>query len=115
VLDARIVSIAREYLRDIDRRGIPVRFGVLYGSWATGRVHEWSDIDLVVVSPHFDGGIRRPDINLLWKTAALVDSRIEPVACGERQWLEDDASAIIEIARREGERISLEDAVGPRI
>jgi predicted nucleotidyltransferase len=112
MLDARIVSIAREYLRGIDRRGIPVRFGVLYGSWATGRVHEWSDIDLVVVSPYFDGGIR--DISLLWKTAALVDSRIEPVACGERQWLEDDASAIIEIARREGERISLEEAVGPR-
>jgi predicted nucleotidyltransferase len=83
MLDARIVGSAREYLSGVDRQGIPVRFGVLYGSWATGRVHEWSDI--------------------------------EPVACGERQWVEDDASAIIEIARREGARISLEDAVGPRI
>jgi len=34
--------------------------------------------------------------------------RIEPIACGEREWLEDDSRAIIEIARREGEVITLE-------
>jgi len=105
MVDPRILSTVRRYLRGVDEQGIPVRFGVLYGSWATGRVHEWSDIDLIVVSPRFDGDVRRTDIDLLWRLAAAIDSRIEPVPCGERQWAEDDASAIIEIARREGERV----------
>jgi len=30
---------------------------------------------------------------------------IQPIPCGEKQWAEDDSSAIIEMARREGERI----------
>jgi hypothetical protein len=44
---------------------------------------------------------------MLWRLAAQTDSRIEPIPCGERQWLEDDASAIIEIARREDETITI--------
>jgi hypothetical protein len=32
-----------------------------------------------------------------------VDSRIEPIPCGSRQWREDDSSVIIETARKEGE------------
>jgi hypothetical protein len=46
---------------------------------------------------------------LLWRLAARTDSRIEPVPCGEQQWQEDTSSAIVEIARREGERIALEE------
>jgi len=38
---------------------------------------------------------------------AKSNSRIEPIPCGERQWEEDSSSAIVEIARREGETVSL--------
>ena len=37
-------------------------------------------------------------MNLLWHIAARTDSRIEPIAVGERQYETDDSSAIIEIA-----------------
>ena len=33
---------------------------------------------------------------------AQTDSRIEPVGVGERQWQEDTASLLVEMARREG-------------
>ena len=56
---------------------------------------------LVVVAPRFDGEISRGDASLLWRVAARTDSRIEPIPCGERQWAEDQSSAILEIARRE--------------
>ncbi len=36
--------------------------------------------------------------------------RNAPCPCGERQWEEDSSSAIVEIARREGETISLGEA-----
>ena len=61
----------------------------------------------MVVSSRFDGPRDRRDVDLLWRLAARIDSRIEPVPCGEKQWEEDDSSAIVEIARREGKRVDL--------
>ncbi len=107
--DESIVRVVRQYLEALVRQGIPVRFGVLFGSQVRGHPDLWSDIDLLVVSPRFDDERRRDDVNLLWRVAARTDSRIEPVAVGQRQFEEDDRSAIIEIARREGLIVS----VGP--
>lgn len=64
---------------------------------------------MLAVSPRFDYERRREDVNLLWRIAARTDSRIEPIAVGQRQFEEDDSSAIIEIARREGQKIPLAD------
>jgi hypothetical protein len=63
----------------------------------------------LVVSPKFDGEHRREDIEQLWVIAAHTDSRIEPIPVGARQFEEDDSSAIIEIARREGQVIPIND------
>ena len=105
MLDAAVIDAVRSYLRAARDHGIPVSFGVVFGSFAIGRAGQWSDIDLVVVSPRFDGPRSRDDVKLLWRLAARTDNRIEPIACGERQWRQDDSSAILEIARREGQRV----------
>ena len=108
MVDQSITTTTRDYLRALQRQGIAIRFGVIFGSWARGAAQRWSDIDLVVVSPQFDNMTSRQYVDLLWCQAARVDSRIEPIACGERQWEEDDSSVVLDIARREGERIVLE-------
>ncbi|MBI2432471.1 MAG: nucleotidyltransferase domain-containing protein [Candidatus Hydrogenedentes bacterium] len=107
MVTAEVVESVQGYLRAVEAKGIPVAFGVVYGSHAKGVPHEWSDIDLVVVSRRFDEAKDREDIYKLWRVAAETDSRIEPIACGERAWQEDDSSIIIEVARREGEKITL--------
>ena len=107
MVDPSIINSIRKYLKTINNEGIAVRFGIVFGSQTTGQMDRWSDIDLLVVSPRFDGMRNRRDIDLMWRLAARTDNRIEPIPCGERQWNEDDSSAIIEIARREGEKISL--------
>jgi hypothetical protein len=38
----------------------------------------------------------------LWQATTATNGYIEPVACGERRWQEDDGSPILEIARHEG-------------
>jgi predicted nucleotidyltransferase len=107
MVDESIVKVVRRYLQALVEQGIPVYQGVVFGSQARGHTHAWSDIDLLVVSPQFDDERRREDVNLLWRTAARVDTRIEPIAVGQRQFEEDDSSAIIEMARREGQVIPL--------
>jgi predicted nucleotidyltransferase len=106
MVDESVVNAVRAYLRKLQDHGLFVCFGVIFGSQARGEAGPWSDIDLLVVSPRFDAMRDREDINTLWRIAARTDSRIEPLPCGERQWQEDDSSAIVEIARREGQRIS---------
>jgi hypothetical protein len=109
MVDESVVQIVQQYLRSLSLQGIPVEYGIVFGSQSTGRPDKWSDIDLLVVSKSFDRERQRSDINLMWRVAAHVDSRIEPIPVGQRQFEEDDSSAIIEIARREGQKIPLAD------
>jgi predicted nucleotidyltransferase len=103
MLEQSVLKTVEAYIAAVRKKGITVDHAVVFGSQVTGQAHAWSDIDLLVVSPQFDNMKDRSGINLLWRLAARVDSRIEPVACGSRQWRDDDASAIIEIARQQGE------------
>ena len=110
MVNESIVKSVRNYLKTVQEKGIDVRFGIVFGSHVAGRSGTWSDIDVLVVSPLFDGRRNRRDVDLLWRVAARSDSRIEPIPCGERQWNEDSSSAIVEIARREGEPILINEA-----
>jgi len=111
MVEKSIVTSVQNYISALLERGIPVSFCMVFGSHARGETHEWSDIDLLVVSPIFDGGYPREKVFQLWRTAAVTDNRIEPIPCGEKQWEEDDVSTIVEVARREGIRVALPAAV----
>ena len=87
--------------------GIPVRFGVIFGSRVTGGAGEDSDIDLIVVSPDFDGKPDRKKVGRLWYAASETDYRIEPIPCGEKQWLEDESTPVIEAARQNGQMVTV--------
>ena len=105
MVDPSVAIIVRKYLHNLRQQGIPIAYGIVFGSQALGNADQWSDIDLLVVSPRFDRDRKRVDIDLLWRTAAQTDSRIEPIPVGQEQFLTDDSSALIEIARREGQII----------
>jgi len=104
-----VTGIIRRYLQQLTKIGVGVAYGVVFGSQVRGNTNDWSDIDLVVVSNRFDEPYSREDVQQLWRVAAKVDSRIEPIAAGEKEFEENDSRAILEIARREGEKIYLEN------
>ncbi len=104
--DKTVVKSIQKYLRAVEQKGIPVKYGVLFGSYARGQQHEWSDIDLLVVSPRYDKKWTHKDWAKLWLIAADTDIRIEPIPVGEKQFRNSRDSLIIEIARREGQIIS---------
>jgi predicted nucleotidyltransferase len=102
VVETAVVESIHHYLALLAEQGIPVLFGVVYGSQVNGTSHEWSDIDLLVVSRRFDQTRSREEWANLWFLASRVDPRIEPIPCGEIQWREDDSNLIIDVARKEG-------------
>ena len=96
------IDTIRLYLSKLPGVGIPVVAGVLYGSFARGEELPDSDIDLLVVSPAFDGSKDSHLVDALWHMTWRVDSRIEPVPVGVREFAEDQSSPLIGMARREG-------------
>ncbi len=108
-----IVKAVQGYLQALALQNIPVKFGVLFGSHARNAARVDSDIDVVIVSSLFDRDKSLDKRLQLWRVAAKVDGRIEPIACGLIQWDEDAVSTIIEIARREGKLIYPELAMQP--
>ncbi len=110
MVEPEIVRVIQDYLAAVRRSGLQANRAVLFGSYARGEAQPDSDIDILVIAPEFDAPYDRTRVDLLWTVRAHTDSRIEPIAVGERQWQEDDARAIIEIARREGQEISIRSA-----
>ena len=113
MVKTEIINAVERYLASLPAFGIHARQAVLFGSFARGFGDRDSDIDLVVIAPEFDGNPEIALVKKLWRAASRSDNRIEPIPCGERQWVEDDSRAIIEIARREGQRIAAEGSPQP--
>ena len=105
MVEKAIVNTLQSYLTELASQNIPVEFGVLFGSQVRNSANENSDIDIVIVSSLFDRNKSLDKRLQLWRVAAKMDSRIEPIACGLHQWNEDTVNTIIEIARREGQII----------
>ena len=102
MVESTITSAIKRYVLALSTFGIHTNRLVLFGSFARGDADEWSDIDLVVIAPEFDGPRELTLVEKLWLATASADNRIEPIPCGELEWETDGARPILEIARREG-------------
>ena len=100
VADA-VIETVRRYLSALPPLGIHASKAILFGSFACGQTDEYSDIDLIVIAPEFDGSRELSLVKALWQATAS-DNRIEPIPCGEQEWETDQGRPILEIARREG-------------
>ena len=101
MVEETVRTIVQRYLAGLPFFGIHASRAVLFGSSACGRADEYSDIDLIVIAPEFDGSREISLVKGLWRTTA-GDNRIEPIPCGEHEWETDQSHPILEIARREG-------------
>ena len=106
MVEDTIISVVKRYLKALESVGIHAHCAVLFGSFAKGRPDEYSDIDLIVIAPEFDGSREFDKVKNLWRTTVFTDNRIEPIPCGEKEWETDRSRPILEIARREGMVIS---------
>ena len=101
MLNKEVKKVISKYLQVLRENGIPVRYGIVFGSYVRGAQTRDSDIDLLLISPLFDR-YRRKYVGKIWRLAGDVDLRIEPIPVGEKKFKTDDVSVIYEVARREG-------------
>ncbi|MBI4224334.1 MAG: nucleotidyltransferase domain-containing protein [Deltaproteobacteria bacterium] len=48
-----VKGVVAEFRRELEKRGISVDRMILFGSYASGKPHPWSDIDVCVLSGQF--------------------------------------------------------------
>jgi predicted nucleotidyltransferase len=49
------IDAVRNYANEINQAGVHLRKVILFGSFARGTQHEWSDIDVALVADNFTG------------------------------------------------------------
>ncbi len=68
-------QVLKAYRRKLEEK-IRVEKMILFGSYARGKPHDYSDVDLAVISPDFHGGTER-DFLLLARAAREITPLIE--------------------------------------
>jgi uncharacterized protein len=92
-----VLDILRRFGCALETRGVRTERMVLFGSYATGTYHEWSDIDVVVVSDDFVGMGYWDRITILSDAICELRAPIEAVAKTVEEW-ESGASLIVAFA-----------------
>jgi len=105
MVDKKIIDIVKKYLNILSQEGIVISKAYIYGSQVHGTATEESDIDLMLVSPIFDENTDKY-APVLWLSTRKASYKIEPIAVGQKRFLSDDRSPLIEIVRQEGIEIA---------
>jgi predicted nucleotidyltransferase len=69
-------EVLMNYRKGLEKKKIRVQQMILFGSYARGTPHDYSDIDIAVILPDFQGGTKK-DYLLLDRTAREITPLIE--------------------------------------
>ncbi len=99
----KIDKSIQEYLNALKKDKLPIDQVFLFGSYAKGKQHAWSDIDLCILSPQFKNPWTA--MQYLW-SKRLTDSgtTIEPIGFTERDFI-NTRSLLTEEIKKTGIKI----------
>jgi predicted nucleotidyltransferase len=101
MVDPAIRDIIDRFIKALRSRGIRVEKVLLYGSYASGKTHYGSDLDLAIVSPDF-GKDRFEEGKMLHQIAWRIDPRIEPIPISTSSYEKDTWIPLIHEIRTKG-------------
>lgn len=88
-IPVKIKNIINKYLISLKEHKIPIRQAILFGSYAQGNYHEWSDIDIALISDIFEGD-RIKDRNKIRKITLSVSYDIEVLPYSPKDFTNED-------------------------
>ncbi len=101
MVEKAIQQAVKKFIKELKRRNIRIAKVIIFGSRASGRAHEDSDIDVAVVSPDFGKDRYREGVKL-FEIACTIDPRIEPVPISPSSYKNDTWIPIIYEIRQNG-------------
>lgn len=91
MVEEKVEQIIHRFVEILVKKGIRIDQVILYGSYASGNMKRYSDIDLAIISPDF-GKDKFEESKLLLQTAWRIDPRLQPVpisseSFNEKNWV----------------------------
>lgn len=86
-VDAR--RTADRYIEELKKNKIHIEQAILFGSHSKGSPHEWSDIDIALVSDVFEG-VRIHDRNKIRRITLSVSSDLSPLPFRPEDFTDED-------------------------
>lgn len=96
-MDKTVIDTIKKFEQALQKQGIRVNRIILYGSQATGRAEEHSDIDIVVISDDFEGMniLERLETFGVAMAKARIMEPIEPLGYTEEEFSSKDRGTFI--------------------
>lgn len=98
---SEVIRIIKKFVTALKKHGISIQHVILYGSYAAGKAHSDSDIDVAIVSKNF-GRDRVEEGMALFRIAGKIDSRLEPVPISSEAYENDTWVPLIYEVRAKG-------------
>jgi predicted nucleotidyltransferase len=105
MVKTEIAELIKKYIDALITENINVEKVLLFGSYATDKAHEWSDIDIAIISPDF-GKDRFEERVSLAMIANRVDPRIEPHPIGSDEFEQEAWKTMIHEIKTNGIEIA---------
>jgi len=102
----KIKEIIFQCINELKKNNIPIDEVILFGSYAKGNYTEYSDIDLLIVSPIFKGR-RMEDRKKIRKYILKISSHLEIIPCSRKEFQEKNP--FIEEIIKSGIKITFSD------
>lgn len=84
------------------QKGIRVEAIVLFGSYAKGNPHEWSDVDIAVISPDFEGMRMSRRQEIISQLALHSYPRISPIGFSSSEYHKTNSTSFLSEIIRTG-------------
>lgn len=96
-----ILEDLKEFVKELKER-LPVQEVFLYGSFAIGKIHEGSDIDLIIV-----GDFKERFVERIGKILAMTDLPVEPLVYTPEEFkaMQDAKNPLIMEVLKKGKRL----------
>lgn len=95
----------KAYVDILRQDSLPISKVILYGSQVSGKTHQWSDIDICIISPRFKNAFDATQY--LWSKRVISDIKyaIEPVGFSVKDFKE--GSSLINEIKKTGIEIKV--------
>jgi predicted nucleotidyltransferase len=88
-IPVNVLENINKFITELKKSNLTIDQAILFGSYAQGTNHEWSDIDLAIISSDFTG-FRYIDYDRFINAIRLSDSAIEPIAYRPEDFTDDN-------------------------
>jgi len=101
MVERKIIKKVNAFVKELKKQKIKVVKVIIYGSRVSGKAHEYSDIDIAIISPDF-GKDRYEEGVRLFEIASKIDPLIEPVPISVESYKNDTWVPLIYEIRTKG-------------